>query len=215
VTYFVTCSDSTRHYLHGDQTVGVATLLGSSSSLRVAGLLFLNPEREYTLAALGNAVGDEIGRRTLIRTLNDLVSDALVKKTSPRYGYPAYRANTRHFLYDELRGIAIKTLGGVGSIAEVIAADPNVEVAVIFGSHAAGSARNDSDIDLLLFVADPERDEIVDLLTALDRAGHVLGRAINPILMTRREWADRMARAEPFARRVSSEPVMPLKGEMP
>lgn len=193
----------------------MATLLGNSTSLRVAGLLFLNPEREYTLAALGSALGDEIGRRTLIRTLNGLVTEAVVNKLELPHGYPVYRANTRHFLYDELRGIAIKTLGGVGSLAEVIAADPNVEAAVIFGSHAAGSARNDSDIDLLLFVADPERDEVVDLLTALDRAGHALGRATNPILMTRREWADRMARGESFVRRVASEPVLELKGELP
>ncbi len=195
--------------------MGVTTLLGNSTSLRVAGLLFLNPEREYTLAELGSALGDEIGRRTLIRTLNSLVAEDVVNKVDPPYGYPVYRANTRHFLYDELRGIAIKTLGGVGSLAEVIAADPNVEVAVIFGSHAAGSARNDSDIDLLLFVADPERDEVVDLLTALDRAGHALGRAVNPILMTRREWADRMARGETFVRRVAAEPILALKGEMP
>jgi len=195
--------------------VGAATLFGNSTGVRVAGLLFLNPEREYTLAELGSALGDEIGRRTLIRTLNSLVAEAVVRKVDPPHGYPVYRANTRHYLYGELRGIAIKTLGGVGSLAEVIAADPNVEVAVIFGSHAAGSARNDSDIDLLLFVSDPERDELADLLIALDRAGHALGRAINPILMTRREWADRTARGEAFVRRVASEPVLALKGELP
>lgn len=195
--------------------MGLATLFGNSTSLRVAGLLFLNPERAYTLAELGSALGDEIGRRTLIRSLNSLVAEAVVSKVDPPHGYPVYRANTRHYLYGELRGIAIKTLGGVVPLAEIIAADPNVEIAVIFGSHAAGTARSDSDIDLLLFVIDPERDDVVDLLGALDRAGHALGRAINPILMTRSEWEERTSRGESFVRRVASEPVLALKGELP
>jgi hypothetical protein len=33
--------------------------------------------------------------------------------------------------------------------------------------------------------------------------------------MTRREWADRMTRGEAFVRRVASEPVLALTGELP
>ena len=98
--------------------MGLMALLGNSTSFRVAGLLLLDPERAYTLAELGGALGAEIGRRTLIRSLNGLVADAVVTKVDPPHGYPVYRANTRHDLYEELRAIAIKTRDGVDQLAD-------------------------------------------------------------------------------------------------
>ena len=98
--------------------MGLGALGGSATSLRVVGLLLLDPGRAWTLAELGSALGPQIGRRTLIRGLNRLVADGFVTKVDPPHGYLVYGANTRHRLYAELRGIAVKTLGGVGSPAD-------------------------------------------------------------------------------------------------
>lgn len=191
------------------------SLLGSNAIQRIIGLLYLAPEGRYTLGDIVDRVGERVGRRTVIRALDRLVNDGHVLRVKQPRRFPVYQANRRSFLFDDLQSIALKTLGGVDRLAHDVVSDPNIEGAFVFGSHAAGTARPDSDIDLLLVVADPRDDRLLETLGALDGAAARLGRRIEPIVTTAEEWRRRRLAGDRFVNRVDTEPRVALKGSAP
>ena len=191
------------------------TLFRSASVLRVVSLLFLNEDRAFTLSEVENSLAGATGRRTVIRALGELVEAGFVERRDSRGSYPRYRANRANFLFEELRSIAIKTLGGFGTIVDAIDRSDEVVGALVFGSFAHGRPRADSDIDLLLVVWSGDTDRIIDLLEALSEASDRIGRRIEPIVVTVQEWIERAAADDPFVRRVTANLSIVLKGSLP
>src|SRR5882724_4845740 len=60
-----------------------------------------------------------------------------------------YRANTRHPLYPDIRNLVLKTEGLVEVLREALVS-PDIKLAFVFGSIAAGSEKAESDIDLMV-----------------------------------------------------------------
>ena len=119
-----------------------------------------------------------------------------------------YRAHTAHPLYPELHGIALKTSGIPAELTRVLAPVQGIELALIFGSVAAGTATGKSDVDLLVIGSTGLRK----LTPALRGLADSLGREINPICLTPVEWRVKRAKGDAFATRVSAEPKLWLKG---
>lgn len=182
------------------------SLLGDGTMMRVAGLLYLNPDDSRSLGEVASQL-PTLNRLTVIRVLNDLVEQGYVVKsgTNP----PRYRANERHYLYEELRSIAVKTLGGFEPLLQQIVSAPSVAYAAIYGSFARGTAGPSSDIDLLVVVVDAADPAVADIVSEIADAAHWLGREINPTIYDEREFAER--RDEPFLRGVLAGPVIVLK----
>jgi len=182
------------------------SLLGDTTMLRLVGLLCLDPS---AARSLGDLVRSRPGvtRLTVIRALNDLAVQGFILKTAGNP--PLYRANRGHYLYDEIRSIALKTFGGFEAIATSIAASPAVEYAAIYGSFARGTAGPDSDIDLLLVIGPAADSAVTDIVAALAEAGHAIGREINPTIYDRQEFESR--REAGFLREVLAGPLVVLK----
>jgi len=119
-----------------------------------------------------------------------------------------YRANTSHPLYPELHGIALKTSGIAAELTRALAPVQDIDLALIFGSVAAGTATAKSDVDLLVI----GNVGLRKLSPALRGLADSLGREINPICLTPKEWRENRAKNDAFANRVTAEPKLWLKG---
>lgn len=120
-----------------------------------------------------------------------------------------YRANTSHLLYPDLRGIVLKSSGIAAELSRILATVGGIDLALIFGSVAAGTATSRSDIDLLVIGSIGLRK----LSTTLRGVAESLGREINPICMTPSEWQEKQRKGDAFAKRLSAEPKLWLKGD--
>ncbi|MDQ3690230.1 MAG: nucleotidyltransferase domain-containing protein [Chloroflexota bacterium] len=190
----------------------MAVLFRTEPMQRIIGLLYLSPDREMGLSEIAASLEDVAARRTVIYALDQLVSEGYVEKLHADTPRPTYRADRANYLFDELRSVSLKTLGGFSALSDALATDPNVLAAAVYGSFAKATARATSDIDLLLVVDDPTAPAMDDLTRAMDEAAASLGRHLNVRSYGANEF--RQKRSAPFLSRVLAEPIVVLKGKL-
>ncbi|HBJ82962.1 MAG TPA: toxin-antitoxin system toxin subunit [Verrucomicrobiales bacterium] len=120
-----------------------------------------------------------------------------------------YLANEQHPVFPDLRSLILKTSGLRDVLVAALAAVKGIDLAFIFGSLAADSARPGSDVDLMVLGTASLRT----LAPHLRRASAELHREINPHALTPAEWSRRLKAHDVFIRRVSKEPKLWLKGD--
>jgi predicted nucleotidyltransferase len=184
-----------------------ADALFTKTQQRVLGVLFGQPERSFYANEIIGLVAS--GSGTVQRELAKLEAAALItvrKQGNQKH----FQANRDAPIFDELRGIVLKTFGVVdvlrSALQELL---PAIELAFIYGSVAKGSERAGSDIDLMVIGAVPSN---AALLEALSPASAQLGRAINPTLYTPDEFAQRVSDGKSFIMRVLEQPKIFVKG---
>jgi predicted nucleotidyltransferase len=190
------------------QPAGLANALFSKVQQRVLGVLFGSPGRSFyaneiiALAASGTGA--------VQRELTKLAEAGLV--TVRRQGNQKhYQANSFSPVYDELRGIVLKTFG----LADIVRGGltplvPQIRAAFIFGSVAKGQDTAGSDIDVLVV------SDIVtyaDIYSALEQSSQDLGRTVNPTVYTTREFARRVKDGKAFLTRIMKQPKIWLIGD--
>lgn len=188
-------------------STGLGDALFSKVQQRVLGLLFGQPDRRFQGAELIRLA--QGGSGATHRQLTRLTEAGLV--TATRVGNQRYyQANHDSAVYQDLHGLIVKTIGMVGPLNEAL--QPlagRIDVAFVFGSVAKGTDRATSDIDLMVIGAGFEYSELYD---ALHSAEKILGRQVNPTLMTSDEWMARSAVADSFAGRVAAGPKLFVSG---
>ena len=97
-----------------------------------------------------------------------------------------YRANTRHPLYPDIRNLVLKT-DGLVEVLHTALSSPDIQLAFIFGSIAAGTEAAESDVDLMVIGTISLR-QLSKLLSGLATR---IGREINPHIFTVEEFAQR------------------------
>jgi len=121
-----------------------------------------------------------------------------------------YRANTAHPVHAELAQLLRKTAGLADVLREAL--EPlgaKVELAFVYGSMASGTERAGSDVDLMVL----GKASFSDLARTLAPAQATLRREANPTVMTRREFASKLAAGDGFARSVMKGDKLWLKGK--
>lgn len=194
------------HYRGGR---ALAILFRTEPIQRILGLLYVSPDR-MGLSEITSAVKDVASRRTVINALDRLVAEGYLEKLDADSSRPRYQANRANFLFEELRSIALKTLGGFEPLSDAIAGDDNVVAGAIFGSFAKKTAHAGSDIDLLLVLRDPTDTSVLELTQAVDDAAEQLGRRVNLRSYGAGEFEGKRDRA--FLARILAEPLVMLKG---
>jgi len=117
-----------------------------------------------------------------------------------------YRARAECPIFPELHGLILKTVGLVEPLRRALASlRSQIDVAFVFGSVAKGTERGGSDIDLLVISRELGYG---DIYTAAIPAEKVLGRPINPTVMSPEEWAKKRSGPDSFAVRVASQPKL-------
>jgi predicted nucleotidyltransferase len=185
----------------------LADALFTGTQQRVLGLLFGQPDRSFyanEVIALANA-----GSGAVQRELARLAQSGLVT-TRPVGNQKHYQANPDSPIYAELCGIARKTVGLAEPLrAALLPLVPRIRAAFVFGSVAKRTDTGSSDIDLMV-VSDAL--SYADLFPVLEPLAALLGRVVNPTILTSSELARRVEQRESFITRVLAQPKVWLVG---
>jgi predicted nucleotidyltransferase len=115
-----------------------------------------------------------------------------------------YRANRSSPVFEELRGLIVKTVGVVEPLRQALLAQGgDVLAAFVFGSVAKGTDKADSDIDLMVVSDRLDHAELFEILQPVE---NVLARRVNPTVMSHKEWRTKRRDASSFAARVAGGP---------
>lgn len=187
---------------------GLADALFSKVKQRVLGVLYGNPGRSFYANEI-IALADS-GTGAVQRELTRLAGAGLVTVT--RAGKQKhYQANAAASVFEELRGLVLKTSGLADILKEGLAplAD-RIEAAFVYGSVAKGVDTAASDIDLMVLSTSLTHGE---LFNALESATRRLGRRVNPTVYAPEEYALRIKDDNTFLKRILSQPRLWLIGE--
>ncbi len=178
--------------------LSLTDIVSSRRKARILCLLFGIEPREYYLRDL--ARHSKLALRTIQLELVRLVAAGLV--TARRDGNRVYyQANRQNPLYPDLRNIVLKTDGLAGFLRGRLTS-PQIEIALVFGSVAAGEAKPESDVDVMVIGSIGLRQ----LSKQLSGAALEIGREINPHVMTSQEFVNRRISGDHFAGSVLAAP---------
>lgn len=191
----------------GSTDTSFADALFSGVQQRLLALFFGQPDRSFYTNELLRLT--HTGRGGLQRELERFISSGLITKHDIG-NQKHYQANRAAPIFDELRGIVLKTFG-LADVLRAALADlgDRVRVAFVYGSVAKGADTATSDIDLLVVADDMAYGELFERLSA---AEGILGRKVNPSLYSSAELSRKRQEDNHFVTRVLSQPKIFLKG---
>lgn len=191
----------------GDPSGPIAEALFGKGQRVILGQLFSHPDRRFYVRELARSAGTTPS--VIQRDLAALAgAGILARETEGRQVY--YRANPRCPIFEELKGIAVKTFG----VADVLRAllEPHraaVQLAFVYGSVAGGTHTGASDVDLMI-VGDIDTAAIArGLLEAEQR----LARPVNPTVYGEAEFRKALAERRHFLQTVISRPILFVIGD--
>lgn len=190
----------------GMKKTNLGEALFTKTQQRVLGLLFGKPDRSHYTNEIVRYADAGIG--TVQRELQRLESAGLI--TARKIGNQKhYQANRAAAIFEELRGIVIKTVGLADVLREaVLSLQEQVDLAFIFGSIAQGKERITSDIDVMV-IGDASFEDTVGAFYPTQES---LGRDVNPVVMTASEFSSKSLQGDRFVSRIVKEPKIFLKG---
>lgn len=181
-------------------------LLFSAYRRQVLGLLYLRPEDSLHVREIARLTGVPAG--SLHRELRTLTDAGLLMR-EPVGNQVRYRANRACPIYPELAEIFRKTAGLADVLREALAPLANrITAAFVFGSMAQGTQTGSSDVDVFVV----GKVSFSDVVAALSPLRARLGREVNPVVMTPREFTNQRNAGERFVKRVMKEPKLFLMG---
>lgn len=171
--------------------------------------LFGQPERSFYTQELVRLAGVGIG--TVQRELARLTAAGLVCQS--RQGNQIhYQANPRCPVFEELKGIVVKTFGTADLVRQVLLPyGEKIQSAFIYGSIAKGGATAQSDIDLMVI---GDGISYSGLMESLVVAEAQLGRPVNPTVYGVAEFTRKLGEGNAFLQRVLQQPKIVLMGVM-
>ncbi len=172
----------------------------------VLAFLLVNAAESFHLREIARRSG--VPLRAVQRELELLEGIALVERET-RGRQVFVHVRTSHPLFRDLRSLVLKTQGLATPLREKLEAVGNVEMAVIFGSVAAGTDTGESDIDLLV-VGSPDELEMHEAVASVEDD---LGRPVNYTLISRGELRARRQDGDPFLSRVLAGDLIRVIGE--
>ena len=185
----------------------LADALFTRTQQRVLGVLFGRPDRSFYASELIRTAGTGSGAAQ--RELARLEDSGLV--ISRRIGHQKhYQANSQAPLFDELRGIVLKTIGLVEPLRTALKPlSSAIRAAFVYGSVAKATDRAASDIDLMIVSDTLSYGEVFG---ALERTAKQLGRQVNPTVYTSEDLAKRARDENAFVTRVLQQPKIWIIG---
>jgi len=184
----------------------LADLLFGQHRQRVLAALLLDPQALLHVREIARRTGSQPG--TINRELTKLAEAGVLLRQ--RVGNQVhYQANRACPVFDELAGLLRKTSGLPATLAEALSPlEGRIRLALVFGSVARGEETATSDIDLLI-LGDVSLAEAVHALHPLQAS---LGREINPVVYRPRDFLDKLAADNTWAREVLARPKLFVVG---
>jgi predicted nucleotidyltransferase len=165
--------------------------LRSKARRRLLAYYFTNPTARLHLRDLAQRLG--IDASNLSKELRRLEIEGLFRSdVSGRQKY--FQLNREYALFDEVRGIVMKTIGAVTLLARSLKKVEGLDAAYLYGSFARDQQDASSDIDVLIIGAPPQ-EILAEAVRKLERQ---LGREINYTILTPKEFEARRSRKDAF-----------------
>ena len=173
----------------------------------ILALLYTNVDEQFYVRQIARAVGVSVG--TLHRELK-LLADSGIIESRVRGMQVYYQANRKCPVFQELKGLVIKTAG----VADVLksALSPlaaSVRVAFVYGSFAAGEEGGRSDVDIMVI----GKCSFGEVSKALGSAEESLAREVNPTVYPPDDFRKKIARGHHFLNTVLKEEKIFLIGD--
>jgi predicted nucleotidyltransferase len=185
----------------------VADALFTKVQQRVLGILFGQPDRSF-LSKEVITLADS-GTGAVHRELMRLTASGLVTVSSAGWERH-YQANRQSPVFEELRSLVVKTFGLVEAMREALTAIADrIQVAFVYGSQASGTDKASSDVDVMIVSEDLAYAEVY---AALGGAERILGRPINPTVVSLTEWRQKGQDRNHFLQNVSERPKLFVLG---
>jgi predicted nucleotidyltransferase len=181
-------------------------LFSSQARVAILKLLLLNAGRRFYLREVASLTDQPV--RAVQRELAKLERIGLIShEVDGNRKY--YQVDKDCPIFPELKSIFLKTVGLGDVLREHLSGRVgDIEVALIYGSYASGQERLDSDVDLFVVGTIGARE----LSGVLATAKSDLAREINPVIMTRQEFAAKVASGNHFVLSLLEEPKTFLVG---
>jgi predicted nucleotidyltransferase len=167
----------------------------SSITRKVLNYFFLNPEQTLYVNELARVVS--VDKRNLIKKLRELEEEEIVHSHT-RGNMRFYGINKEYPLYDEYKKIVFKTVGVEDTLRSIIRLFPDIKEAYIFGSYATQTMDAHSDIDILII----GEHSIIEVSKKIRALQSQIGREINSIHMSSKEFKEKRAAGEPFLKNI-------------
>jgi predicted nucleotidyltransferase len=182
--------------------MGATDFLFTPTVQRVLGITLTQPGRSFTLRELIRQTAS--GRGSAQQQIDRLVQAGVLAEEPRRGQQRSIWANTEHFLYPELRSIALKTFGLVEPLREALQAHADrIQEAFIFGSVAKGSDTGTSDVDVMVVGTLPQ----MDLFEATTQLQETLGRRVQFNVYEPAEWCELM-KSDPVISQIVNGPKL-------
>ncbi len=191
----------------GINSIGLADALFSKVQQRVLGLLFVNADRSFYTNEIVRFIDSGIG--VVQRELEKLAASGLV--TTRKIGNQKhYQANRDIPIFEELRGIMLKTVGLADILrAALLPLSDKIHAAFVYGSVAKGNDTAKSDIDVFII---GDNLAYADLYNLLSTSEAKLGRPVNPSIYSMKELERKLMEKNTFVLRVLEQPKIFLLG---
>lgn len=184
-------------------------VLFSKTQRQVLGLLFGNPERSYYANEVVRFAAVGIG--SVQRELEKLAQAGLLTVTQIG-NQKHYQANRKAPIFEELRGIVLKTFGLADVLRAALASFSNkIDVAFIYGSVAKSTDTANSDIDVMMIGSDLSYTEVLGQLASVETA---IGRRISPTIYKPEDFKRKVAEDSAFLNRILDQPKILLVGSL-
>ena len=106
-------------------------------------------------------------------------------------------------VFQELHGLVVKTVGVAEPLRRALGRmAKGIRAAFLYGFVAKRSDKATSDIDVMVLSDTVTYAEVYE---ALQEAEAVLGRTVNPTVMTPAQWRAKRARADSFVTRIAAQ----------
>ncbi len=182
---------------------GLGLALFPRVRLRVLGVLFGAPDRKFLISEIIKLA--QSGNGAVARELERLRTAGIISVTG-KY----YQANRASPIFDELRGIVIKTVGLMEPIRLALKSlESEIDLAFVYGSVAKGQDTVASDVDLMIV---SDKLAYSDVFKVAQKAEKALRRAINPTLLTSEEWNRKRGERGSFVSKVVQQPKLIVFG---
>ena len=166
---------------------------------------FTNPTARHHLRDLAARLA--IDPSNLSKELGRLEREGLFRsEVSGRQKY--FQLNREYPLFDEVRKIVAKTIGAAPVITQSLQRIEGIDEAYLYGSFASNQQDAASDIDVLVIGA-PREEVLAQSMRRLERQ---LGREINYMVLTPKEFKSRRTRKDAFLENVWHNKRVPLIG---
>lgn len=169
---------------------------------KILAQVYADPGRDFTLnELLQSAAG---GRGNNQRQVERLLGVGVLAEGPRRARQRCIKANTAHFLYDELRSIARKSFGLREPLRVALAPFAHqIERAFVFGSVAKGTDTGASDVDLIVIGTAP----LMALSEAVLSLEQTLCRPVRLSMYGAQEWQALVAN-DPVVAQIANGPQL-------